>query len=91
VSQSDPDVSQRDPDVTRELVVRTAHDDSEAIAASVRPDNTDEMATDVNGPEIETKITRETTSGLHSTADDYVVNLHVAAQCTTDHDTNTNI
>lgn len=84
-------MSQSDPDVTRTLVVRTTHDDPEAIAASVRPDNTDEMATDLNGQEIETEITRETTGGLHSTADDYVVNLHVAAQCTTDHDTNTNI
>ena len=80
-----------DPDATRELVVRTAHDDPETIAAAVRPDNTDEMVTDTDGQEIETTITRETTSGLHSTADDYVVNLHVAAQCTTDNDTNDNI
>ncbi len=84
-------MSQPDPDVTRTLVVRTTHDDSKAIAASVRPDNTDEMATDLNGQEIETEMTRETTGGLHSTADDYVVNLHVAAQCMTDNDTNTNI
>lgn len=76
--------------MTRTLVVRTTHDDPEAIAASVRPDNTDEMATDVDGQAIETVITRETTSGLHSTADDYVVNLHVAAQCTTNHDNHDN-
>ena len=74
------------PGRARRLVVRTTHDDTEAISASVRPDNTDEMATDVDGQAIETEITRETTGGLHSTADDYVVNLHVAAQCTTDHD-----
>jgi hypothetical protein len=76
----------------RELVVRTDHDDAaaaEAIAASIRPDNTDEMVTRVDGATIETDISRESTGGLHATADDYVVNCHVAAQCTTNND-NTN-
>jgi hypothetical protein len=76
----------------RELVVRTEHEDAaaaESIAASVRPDNTDEMDTRVDGTTIETDISRESTGGLHATADDYVVNLHVAAQCTTNND-NTN-
>ncbi|QSG12431.1 Subunit of KEOPS complex (Cgi121BUD32KAE1) [Halapricum desulfuricans] len=90
MSQRDPDESQRDSGPTRTLVVRTTHDDAEAIAASVRPDNTDEMATTVEGRTIETELTRETTGGLHSTADDYVVNLHVAAQCITDHDEHDN-
>lgn len=83
----DPGATQTDASGrTRRLVVRTTHDDPEAIAAAVRPDNTDEMVTRVDGKAIETEITRETTSGLGSTADDYVVNLHVAAQCISDHD-----
>jgi len=77
--------------MTCRLVVRTDHDDpetAEAIAAAITPDNTDEMDTRVDGDTIETQIDRETTGGLHSTADDYVVNCHVAAQCTTNNDTN---
>lgn len=51
-----------------------------AVAAAVRPDNTAEMSTRVTGATVETTIERETTGGLRSTADDYVVNLQVAAQ-----------
>lgn len=50
------------------------------VAAALRPDNTAEMATRVAGQTVETTIARETTSGLRSTADDYVVNLRVAAR-----------
>lgn len=78
--------------MTRRLTIRTDHGDAaaaETIAAAIEPDNTDEMATRVDGTTIETQIDRETTGGLHSTGDDYVVNLHVAAQCTTNND-NTN-
>jgi hypothetical protein len=67
----------------RTLVVRTTHDDPETIAAAIQPDNTDDMHTSVDRTTIETAIDRETTSGLQATADDYVVNIHVAVQCTT--------
>jgi len=73
----------------RSIRIRTTHGDpetAEAIAAALTPDNTDEMGTRVDGDTIETQIDRETTGGLHSTADDYVVNCHVAAQCTTTND-----
>jgi hypothetical protein len=71
----------------RRAVVRTTHGDPDiaaAIAAAVRPDNTAEMETRVDGDAVETTITRTTTGGLHATVDDYVVNLSVAVQCTTD-------
>jgi hypothetical protein len=67
----------------RSATIRTSHGDAdraERIAAAVRPDNTDEMVTRVDGHEVVTEIDRDTTGGLHSTVDDYVVNLSVAAQ-----------
>jgi len=67
----------------RRARIRTEHDDpavAERIAAALRPDNTAEMATAVEGTAIETEIERETTGGLRATADDYVVNLRVATQ-----------
>jgi hypothetical protein len=73
----------------RRARIRTEHDDpatAERIAAAVRPDNTTEMQTSVDGAAIETTIDRETTGGLRATADDYVVNLRVAARLAT-HDT----
>lgn len=79
--------------MTRRLVVRTEHDDPEtaaAVAAAIEPDNTDEMTTRVDSETVETTIDRETTGGLHSTADDYVVNLDVAVQCTTTNDNHDN-
>lgn len=63
--------------------IRTSHgDDATAtmIARSLRPDNTEEMDTRVDGDRVVTTIDRETTGGLHSTVDDYLVNLAVAAQ-----------
>lgn len=53
------------------------------VASAVRPDNTNEMATRVDGTTVETTIERETTGGLRATADDYVVNLRVAARLAT--------
>jgi len=50
------------------------------VAAAVRPDNTAEMTTRVEGDTVLTTIERESPSGLQSTVDDYVVNLRVAAQ-----------
>jgi len=66
--------------------IRTTHGDADAaaaIAAAVRPDNTEEMTTRVEDDAVVTDIERPTTGGLQSTADDYVVNLQVAAQLTT--------
>jgi hypothetical protein len=48
------------------------------VAAAVAPDNTDSMATSVDGTAVRTEIARETTGGLQTTVDDYVVNLSVA-------------
>ncbi|MFB6311668.1 MAG: KEOPS complex subunit Pcc1 [Salinirussus sp.] len=72
--------------------IRTEHGDSttaKRIADAVRPDNTEEMSTTVEGSTVETTIERQTTGGLRSTADDYVVNVRVAAQLATNetHDT----
>ena len=66
--------------MTRRATIRTSHDDPDLVARALRPDNTDEMETDVeeDGDAVVTRIERETTGGLHSTVDDYVVNLEVA-------------
>jgi len=67
----------------RRARVRTDHADAATarrVAAAVRPDNTDEMDTRVEGATVATTVRRETTGGLHSTVDDYVVNVQVAAQ-----------
>jgi len=67
----------------RRATIETTHGDretAERIAAAVRPDNTEDMRTVVDGATVETTIERPTTGGLQSTADDYVVNLQVAAQ-----------
>ncbi|ELZ07317.1 KEOPS complex subunit Pcc1 [Natrialba aegyptia] len=59
--------------------IRTHHDDPELVARALRPDNTDEMETVVaDETTVVTRIERETTGGLHSTVDDYAVNLEVA-------------
>ncbi|WP_135304506.1 KEOPS complex subunit Pcc1 [Haloarcula amylovorans] len=55
--------------------VRAAH-----VAAAVSPDNTDEMTTRVEDDAVVTTVERDSTGGLQSTVDDYVVNLRVAAQ-----------
>lgn len=60
--------------------IRTRHDESEAIARAITPDNTAEMETAVEGSEIRTRIERGSTAGLRSTVDDYVVNLAVALE-----------
>ncbi|MFT4891279.1 MAG: hypothetical protein ACI9YT_002205 [Halobacteriales archaeon] len=76
----------------RRVTVRTTHDRPATIANAVAPDNTDEMETRVEDDAVVTTIERETTGGLGSTADDYVVNVDVAsrvAQLITDSDTNT--
>jgi hypothetical protein len=73
---------------SRRATVRTAHDAPAVVAAALRPDNTDEMATEVDGDRVVTTVERPTTGGLQSTVDDYVVNLTVAervAQCANRH------
>ena len=65
----------------RRARIRTTHASAEAaavVAGAVEPDNTDSMATRVDGDRVVTTVERETTGGLHSTVDDYVVNLTVA-------------
>ncbi|MFC7186134.1 KEOPS complex subunit Pcc1 [Halorubrum yunnanense] len=63
---------------TRAATVRTTHADAAVVAAALAPDETDSMATRVDGDAIECAIERPTTGGLRSTADDHVVNLRVA-------------
>ena len=65
----------------RRAEIETSHaspDRAERIAAAVAPDNTAEMTTRVEGERVVTTIERDSTSGLQSTVDDYVVNLDVA-------------
>jgi tRNA threonylcarbamoyladenosine modification (KEOPS) complex Pcc1 subunit len=70
--------------VTRTATVRTDVADPEAVARSVRPDNTTEMETrverDGDGGSVVTRIERDDTAGLASTLDDYVVNVTVATE-----------
>jgi hypothetical protein len=69
----------------RRARLTTTHDDAEtatSLAAAVAPDNTAEMDTRTEGRQVVTTIERETTGGLQSTVDDYVVGLTVAAQLT---------
>lgn len=62
----------------RRATIRTDLANADVVASSVRPDNTSEMETSVEDETITTIIERETTGGLRSTVDDYVVNLTVA-------------
>jgi len=63
---------------------RTRHDDPEAVARALTPDNTEEMDTAVESGVVVTTIERPTTGGLRTTADDYLTNLQVATELTTD-------
>ena len=65
----------------RRARIRTTHATPEAatiVAGALEPDNPDSMATRVDGETVVTTIERDTTGGLHSSVDDYVVNLAVA-------------
>jgi len=64
----------------RRATLRTDHDRPAVVAAALAPDNTDEMETRVADGAVVTTVRRESTSGLQSTVDDYVVNLGVADQ-----------
>lgn len=63
---------------SRTAKIQTTHRDAETVAAAVRPDNTDSMRTTVTNGRVTTHIERETTGGLESSVDDYVVNVTVA-------------
>ncbi|MEF8828183.1 MAG: KEOPS complex subunit Pcc1 [Haloarcula sp.] len=69
----------------RRAEVRTTHDAPERVARAVRPDNTDEMTTRVEGDAVVTTVERDSTGGLQATVDDYVVNIRVAAQLADQH------
>ena len=64
--------------MTRRATIETTVETPGIIAAALKPDNTTEMTTQVVDGTVVTSIERETTSGLRSTVDDYVVNLEVA-------------
>jgi hypothetical protein len=64
--------------MTRRATLRTTHDDPDIVASALAPDNTDSMHTSVEGDELVTTIERDSTGGLQSTVDDYVVNVTVA-------------
>ena len=68
-------------DEPRTATLRTDHGTpthAKWVAAAVAPDNTDSMTTTVDGTAVRTEIERETTGGLQTTVDDYIVNLSVA-------------
>ncbi|WP_426961982.1 KEOPS complex subunit Pcc1 [Haloparvum alkalitolerans] len=64
--------------VTRTATLRTTHADADLVAAALGPDDTASMDARVDGDAIVCEVGRETTGGLLSTVDDYVVNLTVA-------------
>ena len=61
-----------------EIRLETEHDDAEAVARAVSPDNTDEMETRVEDGKVVTRIERENVESAGATADDYMRNLIVA-------------
>lgn len=67
-------------DATHVATVRTRVTDPELVAAAVRPDNTTEMHTQVDGDAVVTRIERENAGGLRTTVDDYTVNVTVATE-----------
>lgn len=80
----------------RRATIRSELDDAEVIVRAIRPDNTDEMSTRVERSDADdassdseadsqtatvvTEIERETTGGLRTNVDDYVVNVDVATR-----------
>lgn len=71
-----------------QATLRSELEDPDAVARAVRPDNTPEVCTRVEDDALVTTIERETTRGLRSTVDDYVVNVLVAQRIlqTTNHE-----
>lgn len=60
------------------IELETEHDDPEAVAGAVSPDNTEEMETSVEDGKVVTRIEREDVESAGATADDYMRNLIVA-------------
>ena len=58
--------------------VRTRSRAPERVAAALVPDNTPEMDTRIEESAVVTTLERDTTGGLRTTLDDYLVNLSVA-------------
>jgi len=75
----------------RRATIRSRLDDAATVAAAIEPDDTDQIDTRVEDGTLVATIDRDSTSGLRSTVDDYLVNLDVAAQIAdhtnTTHDT----
>lgn len=70
---------------TRRAEIETSHADAataQVVADALAPDNTESMTTVSDGATVHTTIDRETTGGLGSSIDDYVVNVHVAERIT---------
>lgn len=71
----------------RRARLTTDHGDettAQHCARSLAPDNTDEMRSRTEGTEVVTSIERTDTAGLHSTLDDYLRNLQLAARLAED-------
>ncbi|WP_240729982.1 KEOPS complex subunit Pcc1 [Halalkalirubrum salinum] len=68
----------RPTDGGRSATIETPSDDPVTVAAALRPDNTSSIRTDAASGCVRTAIERDTTGGLASTVDDYLVNLGVA-------------
>jgi hypothetical protein len=84
----------------RTVRIETPHPRPDALAAALRPDNTDDVRSWVDDGVLMTEIARDSTGSLAQTADDYVRNLRVGAQllaqeagssADTDTDTDTDI
>lgn len=70
-----------DASLARTVTVETTHADAATaatVAASLTPDNTAQIQTTTEETTVRTRIDRETTGGLLSSVDDYLVNLGVA-------------
>lgn len=72
------DASVGEPTATLETTYADAAT-ARVVADAVRPDNTADVDTRVDGATVRTELRRTTTGGLASSVDDYVVNLTVAA------------
>jgi hypothetical protein len=67
----------------RTVRIETPHPRPAALAAALRPDNTDDVRSWVDDGVLVTEIARDSTGSLAQTADDYVRNLRVGAQLLT--------
>ena len=68
------------PDNTAEMATRVSEGDDSTVGEN------GESGSSAAEAVVETTIERSSTAGLQATVDDYLVNLHVAAQCTNETD-----